>query len=374
MTLTYYSPYLSGLTLYAKRLATGLSKEKFSVKILTMKHLSSLLPFETLGGIDVIRASYIAKISKGFISLDWIGKSFNEVAKCDALIVHLPQPESIFPVLFAKLFQKRILVIYHCDVVLPKTALNMLIMKVLDIFSRMVLMLADVIVNNSEDFASHSRVLSRFLKKIKYIYPPIDFPKIDKRSQKLLYKKIGKRKGIVIGAIGRLSSEKGWEYLLDAIPYIEENDKEPPIILFSFPNETVGEDEYKKKIMTMIEKYRKNIISMGQLRDDELGAFYSSVDVLVIPSVNATEAFGMTQIEAMSLGIPVVASDLPGVRVPIQKTGMGEIVPIRNSRKLAQAICTVSSHTSRYRKKKEFIRHTFSLQKTLEKFRSLLRE
>ena len=41
------------------------------------------------------------------------------------------------------------------------------------------------------------------------------------------------------------------------------------------------------------------------------------------------------------MGVPVVASDLPGVRVPVQKAGMGKIVPVRNSEKLAEAIVEV---------------------------------
>jgi len=47
------------------------------------------------------------------------------------------------------------------------------------------------------------------------------------------------------------------------------------------------------------------------------------------------------QIEAMLQGTPVVASDLPGVRQPVLKTGMGRIVPPRDSSALADAICSV---------------------------------
>ena len=43
----------------------------------------------------------------------------------------------------------------------------------------------------------------------------------------------------------------------------------------------------------------------------------------------------------MILGTPVVASDLPGVRQPVLTTGMGKIVPPRDSRALAEAVIDV---------------------------------
>ena len=58
----------------------------------------------------------------------------------------------------------------------------------------------------------------------------------------------------------------------------------------------------------------------------------------MLPSINGTESFGMVQIESMSCGTPVIATDLPGVRQPVIETGMGEIVPPRDAPALAQAL------------------------------------
>ena len=67
-------------------------------------------------------------------------------------------------------------------------------------------------------------------------------------------------------------------------------------------------------------------------------AFYNLVDVLALPSIDPLEAFGMVQIEAMFCGTCVVASDMPGVRVPINKTGYGRLVNKRDSRDIAAKI------------------------------------
>lgn len=76
----------------------------------------------------------------------------------------------------------------------------------------------------------------------------------------------------------------------------------------------------------------------GRLTDAELDAFYRFVDVLALPSIDPLEAYGMVQVEAMMRGTPVVATDLPGVRMVVQRTGMGRIVPRRDPHALAIAL------------------------------------
>jgi glycosyltransferase involved in cell wall biosynthesis len=66
--------------------------------------------------------------------------------------------------------------------------------------------------------------------------------------------------------------------------------------------------------------------------------FYRSLDVFLLPSINCYEAFGIVQLEAMKAGVPVIASDLRGVRVPVTLTGCGSIVAPGDPQGLAAAI------------------------------------
>ncbi len=52
--------------------------------------------------------------------------------------------------------------------------------------------------------------------------------------------------------------------------------------------------------------------------EERLGDFYASLDVFTLPSVNAFEAFGIVQAVAMLAGVPVLSSDIPGVRQPVE--------------------------------------------------------
>ena len=98
---------------------------------------------------------------------------------------------------------------------------------------------------------------------------------------------------------------------------------------------------------------------------EEIGDLFEIADVLVLPSINATESFGLVQVEAMLRGVPAVASDLPGVRQPVRLTGMGEIAPIGDAEGLARAILQVLENPSRYRRSREEVRALFSADDTL---------
>jgi glycosyltransferase involved in cell wall biosynthesis len=73
----------------------------------------------------------------------------------------------------------------------------------------------------------------------------------------------------------------------------------------------------------------------------------------------------------MLSGCPVVASNLPGVREPVRVTGMGEIVPIRDPRALADAIVNVIQNKSRYLRSRAQIEQTFSIERTLDEYEKL---
>ena len=107
-----------------------------------------------------------------------------------------------------------------------------------------------------------------------------------------------------------------------------------------------------------------DIILLGPIKHEKLVNFYKVCDCLVLPSINSLETFGIVQAEAMVCGCPVVASNLPGVRVPVKITGMGEIAKVGNAVDLTNKIIKVllngkSSYSHLTTKTKEFDTNIF---------------
>lgn len=366
MSLTYYLPYISGLSLYAQRIAEGLEEKGYQVEIFTSGYERFLKQQEKINGILVTRVPYFLKFNKGLIMPSWFWKGFKEVQECDCVICHLPQVEGLWLLFLAKLFRKRSLVVYQCDVVLPNGGLNRVVEKALMVFGLTSCVLADKIVVSSLDYSRHSPVLSKFLDKLIEVCPPIkDFSAIKSREGKISGKMAGV--GHRVGFVGRLSTDKGVEYLLDAIPFLEKGLGNFKVFLAG-PQDAIGEKNYVKKIKELLRKYSQRVVLLGKLSDEELAFFYKNIEVLVLPSVNSTEAFGMVQAEAMLNSVPVIVSDLPGVRVPVKITKMGEIVPIKNSLAIAESIFRVLNNRKKYIKNYQEIKKLFDYQETLNQY------
>jgi glycosyltransferase involved in cell wall biosynthesis len=96
---------------------------------------------------------------------------------------------------------------------------------------------------------------------------------------------------------------------------------------------------------SLIEKYAAEAAALGiedrvrftgRVSDEELPYYYNLGDIFILPSIHTGEAFGMVLLEAYASGLPVIASDLPGVRSVASHAGV--TVPPKNPIQLANAI------------------------------------
>jgi glycosyltransferase involved in cell wall biosynthesis len=146
------------------------------------------------------------------------------------------------------------------------------------------------------------------------------------------------------------------------LPLILERYPKAQVLFAGQHQDVLGEEAYAEKLMPAIQAYsaRGHWKLLGVLDPAAMAAFYPNLDILVVPSLNSTEAFGLVQIEAMINGVPCVASSLPGVRHPILTTGMGIVVPIGDAQALAQAILTILDEPQRFQGDAELIRQRFT--------------
>lgn len=130
------------------------------------------------------------------------------------------------------------------------------------------------------------------------------------------------------GTVGRLSKAKGTDLLFKAASELE------GIAEFF----AVGPCD-KDLIDEIRNKNVSNFNLLGSLPNNELPAFYNFIDCFVLPSL--FEAFGITLIEAMSCGRPVIASNVGGIPEIVDNGYNGVLVEPGDYTSLKEAIIRI---------------------------------
>jgi glycosyltransferase involved in cell wall biosynthesis len=342
--LTYYRPHTSGLTIYAERLARALAKRGHRVTVMTTQYDKSLPREELMDGVRVIRVPVALRISKGVIAPSFGLVVTKLVWQHDVVQLHLPQFDAPGVALRARLFGKPVVLTYHCDLHLPPGLFNRIVNLVVKFQNNMAALLADHLLTYTQDYADNSTYLSRYRRKLTPFLPPVVLPPVEPGAVETFAKKYNtKQRHPVIGMVTRFAAEKGIEVLLDALPHVLEKFPRAQVLFAGQYQNVIGEQAYADRLLPRIRGYEERGCwrFLGVLSQQELAVFYPNLDVLVVPSLNSTEAFGLVQVEAMMNNIPCVASALPGVRRPVQMHGMGRLVPIGDSSALSEALLEI---------------------------------
>ena len=372
ITSTYFHPYSSGLSVYALRLARGLAELGHEVCVLTSQYDPKLAPEETLAGFRVVRVKVGMKLSKGVLMPGFHTQAKKWIAWADVVNVHMPQFESVVIARLAKKAKKPLVVTYHCDLVMSGGWFSRLAGWVTTQLGKWTLKRAQVIVQNTLDYAENSAVLKPYLEKVVEVPTPVD--SLDPVPEEAISFRL--RFGLmesdkVLGLAGRVASEKGYEYLAQALPLVWQKYPSARVVHAGSWKGVIGEETYLAKVEQMIQCFGDKWKSLGFLSDEDFMRFFAACDLLVFSSLNATESFGIVQIEALSQGTPVVASDLPGVRQPVLRTGIGRIVPVRDAESLAEGIISVLEEGPGARKVPEAYLGQFEQKKVAERYQEI---
>jgi glycosyltransferase involved in cell wall biosynthesis len=375
--LTYYRPHTSGLTIYAERLAKALAKRGHSVTVLTSRYDKRLPKNEIRDGVQIIRVPVLFRISKGVIMPTFGYFATRLALENDVIHLHLPQFDAVGLALRGRLFKKPIVITYHCDLQMPKGLLNWAANQAVHLMNFLACFFTDRIVTYTQDYADHSTLLRRFSKKIAIIDPPVELPEINLKevqSFEVEYNPDGHHP--IIGIAARFATEKGIEILTTAMDGIVKTFPDA-VVWFAGPYKNIlGEEEYFGHLIPKIKELEKNgnWKFLGLLSPERMAAFYPNIDMLVIPSLNSTEAFGLVQIEAMINGKPSIASDLPGVRQPVLRHMMGRVIPIGDADALAKAVIDIWKTKKNFKKSSSQIKKQYSPDSIAAKFEMLFEE
>jgi glycosyltransferase involved in cell wall biosynthesis len=134
---------------------------------------------------------------------------------------------------------------------------------------------------------------------------------------------------IAIGAVGRLSRQKGLIHLIDALPGVLAREPRARLIV-------VGDGELRASLQRRAAELgvAGRAVFTGQL--DDVAAALKRFDLLALPSL--WEGLPTVALEAMACGVPVIATDIPGTRELIRHGVEGWLVPPADPAALAEAI------------------------------------
>jgi glycosyltransferase involved in cell wall biosynthesis len=372
--LTYYRPHTSGLTIYAERLARAFVKRGHQVTVMTTHYDPSLPLEEVMDGVNVIRVPVAARVSKGVLAPTFGFVATKLVAQHDVVQLHLPQFDAPGVAFRARLFGKPAVLTYHCDLLLTRTWFNRFVNAVVNFQNNMAGRLANHIVTYTQDYADNSPYLSRYASKLTPILPPVELPVPTPQAVSAFAREhhIDERRP-VIGMAARLAAEKGVEVLLDALPIILKKYPNAQVLFAGTYQNVMGEQAYSDRLMPRIREYeiQGHWTFLGNLDPIQMAAFYPNLDVLTVPSLNSTEAFGLVQIEAMMNGVPSVPSALPGVRRPVQMHGMGLVSQIGDSASLADSILGVLDDPQKYQGDLESINKSYDPDSIAQEYEKL---
>lgn len=187
------------------------------------------------------------------------------------------------------------------------------------------------------------------VQKVNVVYNAIDLNKF-RNPQKRVFDK----DHVVIGNVARMMPEKkGQDILVAAMVRLK---NEYPTLECEFAGgydaqHEMAYDALKNEVIK--EGLSNNISFLGNV--ENIPAFLEKIDIFVLPS--RYEGFGISLIEAMSMGIPCIASDLDGPAEIIGNNERGELFQVGNADELAAKIRHIISHYIEYQEKQFKIRN-----------------
>ena len=138
-----------------------------------------------------------------------------------------------------------------------------------------------------------------------------------------------KENTLVLTSIAELHPRKGLKYLIQAMAVVVEKFSNIKLVI-------IGEGKQRGELESLVKKLHleKHVALIG--RQKQIPSLLKSSDIFVLPSVR--EAFGLVNAEAMSTGLPIVATKAGGIPEIVEDSKTGVLVEAENSKALAKAI------------------------------------
>lgn len=251
-------------------------------------------------------------------------------------VVYIQYPSHVAPivVLLNKFKKRKIIINFHGTDLISESRLS----KLLESF--LTSLIGIVVLNVVPSSYYQDKLCRKYKNSNCYVYPSgginLDIFKTMDRGKCRKQYSLGDAE-FVIGFVSRIDKGKGWLTFLQALNVLKEK-------AVSFKAIVAGDGLERELFLSQINKYEleNNVIYLGQLKQEDIVILYNSIDMFIFPSEREQESLGLVGLEAMACGVPVVGSDIGGIKTYVEDEINGFLFGVGDYKALAQKIINYS--------------------------------
>lgn len=343
MKLAIVTPVLGsagGIGRVAEEQATRLAARGYEVTVCTpLPNFSASQSFNLLPLRPIIRYGYGA----------WVPQLTRKLEQFDLVHLHYPFLGGTGAALRWKKKNpdKRLVVTYHMDL-LGQGMFRPIFRAYQHLTLPRLVESADAIVVSSLDYAEHND-LEPFLNMLGHRLIEIPFGIDLERfkpgpSDQSLRERLGFQNGdfviMMVGGLNRAHYFKGVSVLLKAFSELYRGVENARLLFVGQGELTASYRRFAYQLGIAARVVFASRVSFKALPD-----YYRLANVFVLPSIDRSEAFGLVLLEAQASGVPVVASNLPGVRTVFANGDTGYAVKPNDATALREALYWMWGHS-----------------------------
>lgn len=314
-------PNEGGIELFTFDLLENLNKKGVKADLLCFGEDTKIDMYK---GFRYFSCKMILKLNSAPLSYDYF-RVFRSIEKnYDIIHIHAPNPLAEFLGLIS---QKPIIVHWHSDIVRQKISY-----KFYKPFQQKLLKKSQKIIATSSQYLETSLQLQNHKEKAVVIPSGLNPSRLEDKVSDEKFEKIRSEiqdKKIVL-SVGRLVEYKGFSYLIEAAKFLGDD----VLVLI------IGGGPLYNSLKNKIEELglERKVFLLGRV--ENISPFLKICNLFCLPSIERNEAFGLSLVEAMYFGKPLITTDVKGSGMSYvnRHNETGLVVPPKNPEALAEAI------------------------------------
>ena len=335
----YFHPHAGGVESHVRTLVREFARRGHEVTVVTSRYRRNLPFTEVMDGYRVVRPWTLGVLFNTPVDLG----TGRLLRRLDADVVHLHYPPPLTSFLATQALngvRVPVCLTYHCDLFLAGATGRLLSSFYERTLLPPTLGRVDRVVVHTRSYGTTSATLRG--RELEIIPAVVDLerfrPGLDAQALRTKNHLDGKR---VVAFTGRLVAHKGVDVLLQAL---HELPADVHLVV-------VGRGPRLVDLLGLARRIgvADRVHFCSSVSDDDLPRYLALADVFAFPSQNRLEGFGLAVAEAMACGLPVVTSDMPGVREVIDDGVQGLLVQPLLADDIATKIAVVLSDPTRAR-------------------------